>query len=97
MSRNAYEIRTLLRIGFFPQVVIKSFFLYFVKIFGIVSSLGLLVFFVFKYFLDTMFESGGLYIDTQISMIALLSLAGTYLLFVLASYRTAKNGIFKQY
>jgi hypothetical protein len=97
MSRNAYEVRTLLRIGFFPQVVIKSFFLYFVKIFGIVSSLGLLVFFVFKYFLDTMFESGGLYIDTQISMIALISLAGTYLLFVLASYRTAKNGIFKQY
>jgi len=97
MSRNAYEVRTLLRIGFFPQVVIKSFFLYFVKIFGIVSSLGLLVFFVFKYFLDTMFESGGLYIDTQISLIALISLAGTYLLFVLASYRTAKNGIFKQY
>ena len=97
MSRNAYEVRTLLRIGFYPQVVIKSFFLYFVKIFGIVSSLGLLVFFVFKYFLDTMFESGGLYIDTQISMIALISLAGTYLLFVLASYRTAKNGIFRQY
>ena len=97
ISRNAYEVRTLLRIGFYPQVIIKSFFLYFVKIFGIVSSLGLLVFFIFKYFLDTMFESGGLYIDTQISMIALISLAGTYLLFVLASYRTAKNGIFRQY
>jgi hypothetical protein len=97
MSRNAYEVRTLLRIGFYPQVVIKSFFLYFVKIFGIVSTLGLLVFFIFKYFLDTMFETGGLYIDTQISLIALISLAGTYLLFVLASYRTAKNGIFRQY
>jgi hypothetical protein len=97
MSRNAYEVRTLLRIGFYPQVVIKSFFLYFVKIFGIVSSLGLFVFFIFKYFLDTMFESGGLYIDTQISLIAMISLASTYLLFVLASYRTAKNGIFKQY
>jgi hypothetical protein len=44
-----------------------------------------------------MFESGGLYIDTQISLIAMISLASTYLLFVLASYRTAKNGIFKQY
>ncbi len=97
MSRNAYEVRTLLRIGFYPQVVIKSFFLYFVKIFGIVSTLGLLVFFIFKYFLDTMFETGGLYIDTQISLIALISLAGTYILFVLASYRTAKNGIFRQY
>ncbi|MEY3237433.1 MAG: hypothetical protein RI883_1534 [Bacteroidota bacterium] len=97
MSRNAYEVRTLLRIGFFPQVVIKSFFLYFVKIFGIVSSLGLIVFFVFKYFLDSMFESGGLYIDTNISLVAMISLVGTYLLFVFASYRTAKNGIFKQY
>lgn len=97
MSRNAYEVRTLLRIGFHPKVVIKSFFLYFVKIFGIVSGLGLLIFFVFKYFLDKMFETGGLYIDTQISVIAVLSLVFTYLLFVITSYQTAKKGIFKQY
>jgi hypothetical protein len=60
MSRNAYEVRTLLRIGFHPSIVIKSFFRYFIRIFGIVSGIALLIFFIFKFFLDNMFESGGL-------------------------------------
>lgn len=97
MSRNAYEVRTLLRIGFHPKVIIKSFFTYFVKIFGVVSGIALMIFFVFKYFLDDMFESGGLYIDTSISFVAIGSLLFTYILFAIASYRTAKKGIFKQY
>ncbi len=97
MSRNAYEVRTLLRIGFPPKDIIKSFFTYFVKIFGIVAVLGLGTFFIFKFFLDAMFESGGLYIDTQISATAIITLVLSYVLFGFASYRTAKKGIFRQY
>jgi len=97
MSRNAYEVKTLLRIGFQPNVIIKSFFTYFVKIFGIVSAIGFGIFFVFKYFLDDMFETGGLYIDKQPSIIAIGSLIFTYLVFTVASFITAKKGIFKQY
>lgn len=97
MSHNAYEVRTLLRIGFHPKVVIKSFFRYFVKIFGIVSAIGLLIFFVFKYFLDEMFETGGLFIDKTPSLVAIGALIFSYLLFTIASYSTAKKGIFKQY
>lgn len=97
MSRNAYEVRTLLRIGYHPKVVIKSFFMYFVKIFGIVSGLGFAVFYIFKFFLDAMFESGGLYINTSLSITAIGALALTYLLFIFASHRTAYKGIFKQY
>lgn len=97
MSRNAYEVRTLLRIGFHPSIVIKSFFRYFIRIFGIVSGIALVIFFIFKFFLDAMFESGGLYIDTSISIIAIGSLIFTYLIFGFASYQTAKKGIFKQY
>ena len=97
MSRNAYEVRTLLRIGFPPQEIIKRFFNYFVKIFGIVAALGFGTFFIFKFFLDAMFESGGLYIDTQISLIAIIALVLSYVLFGFASYLTAKKGIFRQY
>ena len=97
MSHNAYEVRTLLRIGYEPSVIIKSFFKYFVKIFGIVSGIALLVFFLFKFFLDTMFESGGLYIDKSIASSAIVSLFFTYFIFAIASYRTAKKGIYKQY
>jgi len=97
MSKNAYEVRTLLRIGYSPKVIIRRFFVYFVKIFGIVSVLALVVFFIFKYFLDEMFASGGLYIDTKLTYISLISLLIAYILFSLASFNTAKREIFKQF
>ena len=40
MSRNAYEVRTLLRIGYPPKMLINHFFIYFVKVFGIISASG---------------------------------------------------------
>ncbi len=97
ISRNAYEVRTLLRVGYHPKNIIKSFFNYFVKIFGLISGLGLLVFFIFKYFLDKMFATGGLYIDTNMTITSILSLLIAYLLFIIASYSTAKKGIFKEF
>lgn len=97
MSRNAYEVRTLMRIGYHPRDIIKKFFFYFAKIFGIVASLGLLLFFLFKFFLDDMFESGGLYIDTGITFGSIGALCLAYLLFTMASFLTAKKGIFKEY
>lgn len=97
MSRNAYEVRTLLRIGYPPQEIIRKFFINFVKIFGIVAVIGLCVFFVFKFFLDEMFESGGLYIDTGITFGSIGALMLAYLIFIFASYRTAKKGIYKEY
>ncbi len=97
MSRNSYEVRTLLRIGYNPKDIIKSFFLYFIKVFGLIAALGLVLFFIFKYFLDEMFASGGLYIDTNLAYISVVSLLIAYLLFIIASYRTAKSGIFKQF
>lgn len=97
MSRNAYEVRTLLRIGYQPQEIIQKFFINFVKIFGIVAALGLTVFFIFKYFLDQMFETGGLYIDTGITLGSIGALLLAYLIFTVASYRTAKKGIFKEF
>lgn len=97
MSRNAYEVRTLLRIGYHPREIIRRFFVYFVRIFGIVAAVGLVLFFALKYFLDEMFASGGLYIDTGITFASMGALILAYALFSLASYRTAKNGIFKEY
>ena len=97
MTRNDYEVRTLLRIGYHPTIIIKQFFLYFMKIFGIVASLGLGMFFLFKLFLDKLLEEGGLMIDTSISLYAIGALILAYTIFALTSYRTAKNGIYKEY
>lgn len=97
MSRNAYEVRTLLRIGYHPKEIIKKFFVYFIRIFGIIAGLGLGLFFVIKLFLDEMFASGGVYIDTGITFGSLGALALAYGLFILASYFSARKGIFKEY
>jgi len=97
MSRNEYEVRTLLRLGYSPAELIKKFFLYFVKIFGLVTLLGLSTFLILKYFLDEMFASGGLYIDTGMTLMSIVSILIAYLIFTIASYRTAKKEIFKQF
>ncbi len=97
MTRNDYEVRTLLRIGYHPKVIIKEFFIYFLKIFGIVAGLGLATFFVFKLYLDDMLEKGGLMIDTSISFYSVGALVLAYAIFAFTSYRTAKKGIYKEY
>ena len=97
MTRNDYEVRTLLRIGYHPKLIVKTFFIYFIKIFGIVAILGLVMFAVIKYFLDKMFFEGGLAIDTSLSIMAIGALLLAYFIFAFSSYRTARNGIFKEY
>lgn len=96
MSRNAYEVRTLIRIGHSPKVVIRTFFIYFLKIFGIVAGSGLIVFYFFKLNLDRVFEESGLNLGTSISLLSLSSLLIAFILFAIASYRTAKRGVLKE-
>jgi hypothetical protein len=97
MSKNEYEVRTLMRIGYAPRILIRIFFLYFVRIFGIIAGLGLASFFVMKYFLDEMFTSGGIYLNTSVSFSTFIVLALVYLIFSLASYRTASKGIHRHF
>jgi hypothetical protein len=97
MSKNAYEVRTLMRMGYHPQSIIKRFFIYFVKVFGIVMIMGLVFFLGFKFFLDEMFDSGGLYIDKGLTFWSMGALILAYGLFTLSSFLTAKKGIFKEY
>jgi hypothetical protein len=97
MSRNAYEVRTLLRIGYAPKRLISTFFIYFIKIFGWISLLGFSMFFVFKLALDSMFEEGGLYIDKGITVSSILALIFAYVVFAIASFFNAKKGIYKQF
>lgn len=97
MTKNAYEVRTLLRIGYSPKLLVNQFFVYFVKIFGVIAAMGLIAFILFKLALDNMFETGGLYIDTGITWISLGALLLAYALFAVSSYFSAKKGIFNEY
>jgi hypothetical protein len=97
MSRNSYEVRTLLRMGYSPKKIINKFFFYFIKIFGWISLIGFGMFFVFKYFLDAMFEEGGLYIGTDMTLFSIYALLFAYLIFGIASFMNAKKGIYKEF
>lgn len=96
LSKNLYEVRTLMRLGHHPNSLVKNFFVYFSKVFGIIGMLSLGAFIGFKLFLDSLLESGGLYIDTHLSVLSILALVFAYALFALASYLSARKGIYEQ-
>lgn len=97
MSRNSYQIRTLLRMGYSPKKLVRRFFFYFVKIFAWISLFGMALFFGLKIYLDQMLCDGGLYIDTKVTITSILALLVAYGLFALASYFNAKKGIYREF
>ena len=94
LSHNKYEVRTLLRLGMHPAAIIKTFFRYFLIVFILVLAAGFSFFILLKYFVDEIFQSGGIYMNEHISFLAFTSIFLTFIIFALASYRTAKREVF---
>ena len=95
ISNNYYEIRTLLRQGFHPNVLIKSFSFYFMKLFAIVASIGFAAFILLKMLVDRILTSGGITLKASISKEAIFALIISLLLFAIASFWTARKGVMK--
>ena len=93
MTHNKYEVRTLLRIGQHPSILIRAFFSYFIILFGSVLILGYLFFVILKYFVDDIFQTGGIYLNQSISIVSLASILLTFFIFAATSYRTAQKGV----
>lgn len=93
LSKNTYEVRTLLRLGYAPSLLTRHFFVYFTKVFGIIALLSVFAFVLFKFLLDKLFEEGGLYIDTTYTVTSVLALIAAYGIFALVSWLNAKKGI----
>ena len=68
MTKNDYEIRTLLRLGHEPNQLIKVFLRYFMSLFSVVTVLSLLLFIPAKYYLQQIFISNGISIDSSLSI-----------------------------
>ena len=97
ISRNAYEVRTLLRIGYEPKLLISKFSFYFARIFAIVSIIGIGLFIPLKLLIDNVFQSGGIYIDTGFTTQSIIAVVVAYILFLFSAFFTARKGIFKEY
>lgn len=97
ISRNAYEVRTLLRIGYEPGLITNKFTVYFAKIFAIVTILGLGLFIPLKMIIDEVFQSGGIYIDSGFTYQSILALIIAYIIFLSSAFFTARKGIFNEF
>jgi len=93
LSKNTYEVRTLLRLGYSPKLLTRHFFVYFTKVFGVIGLLSILAFVGFKFWLDSLFEDGGLYIGTTYTLSSILALFLAYGIFACVSYLNARKGI----
>ncbi len=95
LNKNAYEIRTLLRLGEHPKKITRQFVVYFTKVFGIIAAGSCVLFLLLKFVLDSVFHDGGIFIDKNITLTSLLALVFAYGIFTLSAYLSAKRGIAK--
>ncbi|NCA21725.1 MAG: ABC transporter permease [Crocinitomicaceae bacterium] len=97
MSHNNYEIRTLLRLGYAPKKLIFSFFNYFIVLFLGISFLSFVSFILLKFFIDEIFQTGGIYLNQEISFTSIASLLASLFVFATSSYLTANKGVSSLY
>jgi hypothetical protein len=95
LNKNAYEIRTLLRLGHHPKSITSAFVIYFIKVFGIITLGSSLLFLYFKWLLDKILHEGGIFIETGITVSSILALIFAYILFTFSAFISAKRGVSK--
>ena len=95
MTKNDYEIRTLLRLGHAPNQLIKVFLKYFMSLFSVVTVLSLLLFIPAKYYLQQMFISNGISLDSSLSIYLFLLVIFVFIVFALSIWLSTKKRIYK--
>ena len=95
MTKNDYEIRTLLRLGHPPNQLIKVFLRYFMSLFSVVAVLSLLLFIPAKYYLQQIFISNGISLDSSLSIYLFLLVIFVFIVFALSIWLSTKKRIYK--
>ena len=95
MTKNDYEIRTLLRLGHAPNQLIKVFLRYFMSLFSVVAVLSLLLFIPAKYYLQQIFISNGISLDSSLSIFLFLLVIFVFIVFALSIWLSTKKRIYK--
>mgnify|MGYP007063372939 CR=1 FL=1 len=97
IANNKYEVKTLLRLGHHPKTIIFKFVRHITYVFGAIMAFAFLFFILLKYFIDQVFHSGGIYIETSISYASIFITICSFILFVSLSYYSAKSKIIKEF
>lgn len=95
ISKNEYEIRTLLRIGYAPKIITMKILNYFLVVFAVISGLSVAVFLLAKIFIDKLLIDGGIQINTSLTLLSLLAVVFAFGVYTVVNYFNAKRGVLK--
>ena len=91
ISKSDYEITTLLRIGYHPNVLSNAFLSYLIKLFGILFILSILLFGVIKFFLDQFLSSSGFPLPNEFEWYSIAILTLIVCVIIGLNYNTIKR------
>jgi hypothetical protein len=97
IANNKYPIRTLLRLGYVPTILIRIFIVYFARTFGIVTLVSFALFYVAKFIIDDLFSAGGITLNESISILSIFAAFISFCIFVTTSYFVARIKIIKEF
>lgn len=95
MTKNAYEIKTLLRIGYAPKSIIQAIITYFIKVFAVITLLSATSFILLKSFIDGIMIKGGIMISESFTFLSFSSVLVAFAIYTLVNYLNAKKEILR--
>lgn len=95
ISKNEYEIRTLLRIGYAPKVITMKILNYFIIVFALITGISIVVFLGAKLWIDNLLIEGGIQINTSLTWLSLLAVLLAFGIYTIVNYWNARKGVLK--
>lgn len=95
LSQNSYEVKTLLRIGYSPLFISRIFAQYFSVVFALSLLAAFALFFLVKWWINDILQVGGIYLDQNLSFIAVIILPVSFITFIGFGTITARKNVMK--
>jgi len=95
MTKNAYEIKTLLRIGYSPTSIIRAIINYFIKVFAVITALSATSFILLKLLIDGLMIKGGIMISSSFTVLSFSSVFIAFVIYTFINYLNAKKEILR--
>lgn len=95
MTKNAYEIKTLLRIGYAPKSIIRVIIHYFIEVFAVITVLSATSFILLKLWIDDIMITGGIMISDSFTILSFSSVFFAFAIYTLVNYLNAKKEILR--
>ena len=93
LTKNSYEIRTMLRLGHSPEIISMVFIKYFVRLFAMIMTLSILVFIPSKLYLQKVFVANGISLDASVSYYLYIVAVLVFCLFAFSIWKSTRKRI----